>query len=388
MNKISRITDFRFLSTLLAIMLALPFPLKGLTGFYLWLSPFIMLNSVVSLRSFAWLNLIALIILVFVTVSKRWFCHNLCPAGWCCDLVSGINKRKAYTYNRIPNIGKYLAVISLTGAIVGFPLFIFLDPLAIFNGFFTVFSGDFSLIKIILLLGFPLLLFIHLFFPEIWCKKLCPLGGFQEVLADIKSYIKRLSGHGKSETVKHEPARRYILMSGVGIFSGLAIPRYLKPKANSYIRPPASVGTTLFNGLCNRCGNCIRACPAGIIINHLDLNDIISLMTPEINYKSGYCIEECNVCSRVCQTGAITLFDPKAKNQLLMGTAEIILQNCFLVHNKECIRCKESCKYNAIEFISGVNILNMIPKVESRKCVGCGACKVICPGNCITINPI
>jgi NAD-dependent dihydropyrimidine dehydrogenase PreA subunit len=111
-------------------------------------------------------------------------------------------------------------------------------------------------------------------------------------------------------------------------------------------------------------------------------------MTPEISYKSGYCLEECNLCGRVCPTGAITLFDPEAKNLLFMGSADIRLENCLIVNNKECIRCKESCKYNAIKFISGRNILNMIPEVDRRKCVGCGACMVICPKNCITVNPI
>jgi ferredoxin-type protein NapF len=369
-------------------MLALPIPLKGLTGSYLWLSPFIMLNSVIALRSFVWLNIIAMIILIFVTLCKRWFCQNLCPVGFSCDLISGINKKKAYTYNKIPDIGKYLAIISLAGAIVGVPLFIFLDPLAIFHGFFTIFTGAFSLITVISLSGFLLLLSIHVFLPGIWCKKLCPLGGLQEAVNDAKSYIKRISGYGKPETVTPDPVRRYLLMSGMGVLAGLAVPRLLKPKTESHIQPPASVKESLFNSLCNRCGNCIKACPTGIIINRHDLNDIISLMTPEISYKSGYCLEECNLCGRVCPTGAITLFDPEAKNLLFMGSADIRLENCLIVNNKECIRCKESCKYNAIKFISGRNILNMIPEVDRRKCVGCGACMVICPKNCITVNPI
>ncbi|NLN31388.1 MAG: 4Fe-4S binding protein [Bacteroidales bacterium] len=68
-----------------------------------------------------------------------------------------------------------------------------------------------------------------------------------------------------------------------------------------------------FNTLCSRCGNCIRACPARII-HPLTLYDLpLAWMTPVIRFEDGYCLETCNVCSRVCPTGAIELFPPEAK---------------------------------------------------------------------------
>jgi MinD superfamily P-loop ATPase len=96
-----------------------------------------------------------------------------------------------------------------------------------------------------------------LFLPGIWCKELCPPGGLQVAVTEIKSFIKRFTGYGKQETITHDP-----------------------------------------------------------------------------------------------------------------------------------VRCKESCKYNAVVFNSMMNILNMVPEVVSKKCVGCGACMVIYPENCITVNPI
>lgn len=109
-------------------------------------------------------------------------------------------------------------------------------------------------------------------------------------------------------------------------------------------------------------------------------------MTLEVSFKSGYCLETCNLCSRVCSTGAIALFSVSAKSQLFIGTAEVLLGNCLLFNNIECVKCKESCKYGAIEFIAEENILNMIPIVHKNKCVGCGACEVICPAYCIKIK--
>ena len=377
MKNILRISNLRVFSTLLAVLLVIPVSWKGLTGFYTWLSPFIMVNSVLALKSFVWLNIVAFLVLLFVLFSKRWFCYHLCPVGWSCDMVSGLNQRKTFTYKRLPDIGKWLAILSLAAAIVGFPLFIIFDPLAIFNGFFTIFSGKLNLVAIISFSGLPLLLIIHLFFPDVWCTKLCPLGGFQLVIAELK----------KPESSTSNSGRRYFLMSGIGLLAGVTIPRFLKPSAVPIIRPPAAVEPTLFNSLCCRCGNCSKVCPTGIITPHTDPGNILGWMTPEITFKDGYCLETCNLCSRVCPTGAITLFSVEAKSQLFMGRAEVHLENCLLLNNTECVKCKESCKYEAIEFVAEDSFLNVIPVVDTRKCVGCGACAVICPESCIVINP-
>jgi ferredoxin len=387
MKIILRSSNLRALSALVAVLLVIPVFWKGITGFSTWLSPFIMLNSVFTLKSLVWLNLVGFILLIFVLFRKRWFCHYLCPVGWGCDLVSGFNKSKTFTYNRLPDIGKWLAILSLTAAIVGFPLFILFDPIAIFNGFFTIFSNKLILIEIISLSGLPLLLLIHLFFPGLWCAKLCPCGGLQLLIRDIKIQINRFFSKKKPESSTGDPGRRYFLLSAIGLVGGATIPGILKPFPENIIRPPASVEPALFNFLCCRCGNCNKVCPTGIIIPHTDFVNIISWMTPKIIFKSGYCLETCNLCSQVCPSGSITLFDVKAKSQLFIGTAEVKREDCLLLNNKECVKCKESCKYNAIKFLPKDNNLNVIPVIDTKKCVGCGACAVICPASCIAVKP-
>jgi ferredoxin len=276
-------------------------------------------------------------------------------------------------------------MISVSAALVGFPFMIILDPLAVFNGFFSVFSGKLSLLAVLSLSGLPLLLLVHLFLPGIWCAKLCPLGGLQLILSDLADRAGQIFYRRKHESMAHNPGRRYFLMAGTGLLTGAVIPGILKPAGVSCIRPPAAVEPELFNTLCCRCGNCRKACPTGIIVPHTDFNDILSWMTPEISFRSGYCLETCNLCSKVCPSGAIMLFSVSAKSQLFIGSAVINLENCLLANGKECVKCKESCKYDALSFVSQENILKVNPVVDLIKCVGCGACAVVCPAGCISV---
>ena len=387
MKNILRVSNIRALSALLAVLLTIPLSWKGLTGFYTWLSPFIMLNSVFVLKSFVFLNLAGFIIVLLVLLRNRWFCRYLCPVGWSCDLVSRFSRRKTSDYKHLPEIGKWIALLSLAAALAGLPLFILLDPMAIFYSFFTAISVKTTILVIVSLSGFPVLLALHLYFPGIWCNKLCPLGGLQGVLSDIKAQLAILFARKNSEQTSQGASRRLFIASGIGLTAGFLIPGLLKPGDVNYIRPPASVKPELFNTLCIRCGNCIKVCPTGIITHHTLPGSLLAWMTPEVRYADGYCLETCNLCSKVCPSGSITLFNVKAKNQLFMGTAEVHLANCLLTKNTECDRCKVSCKFAALEIVPDYQSLQSKPVIETSRCVGCGACAVICPESTIFMKP-
>jgi len=386
MKRNIRASDIRTVSFFAAVLFALPGLWKGFQGLHVWLSPFLMLNSVFALKSFVFLNLLALPVLVMIILRKRWFCNYLCPAGWCFDKVQKTGRSDKFDYSKVPAIGKWLAITSLTAALFGLPLFVILDPLSIFNGFFVIFSGKPGIAVIISFAFFPLLLLINLVFPGIWCRKLCPLGGLQTGLWDIRLFLSRYFTRSKPGDLPELSGRRYFIMSGVGLVAGLSLRRTIRPSETKTIHPPGATEPALYNVLCSRCGNCIKACPTKILLPDSDFSNPLSWMTPAVSFKSGYCLETCNLCGKVCPTGAITLFSTEAKRSLFMGTAHIRTADCYLSNNRECIKCREACKYNAVAFLQESNIFNMLPAIDPQKCVGCGACEVVCPAGCINIS--
>jgi len=377
----------RIVSTLAAFFLALPLGLKGVTGIYVWTSPFIMLNSVIILKSFVVLNTLGITVLLVTIFKSRFFCRYMCPSGYCCDKVSGISRSRISIHKKMPPVGTWLALVSLAAALAGIPLLILLDPLAIFHGTFSIFSGDLSLVTILSFSGFPLLLTVNYIFPDIWCSRICPLGGLQDILSDIRKRTIRIINRKVPVNDAYSPARRFFLASGLGLISGFAIPKLISPSRSQYLRPPASLEPAKFNILCIRCGNCIKTCPTKIITHHADYNDITSWMTPEIEFINGYCLETCNLCSTVCPTGSITQFSVKTKDRIFMGSAELNYSNCLLAHNKECDRCLAACKYDAVKIVPASRPLLMTPEIDQKKCVGCGACAVICPTSAINMTP-
>lgn len=384
-----KISTVRLLTLVIAMALALPFfSLKGGTGLAAWLSPFILLNSVFLLKSWVALNSLGIIVLIISIFRRRWFCRTLCPVGLVCDSVSKLSQRKKFSLHQIPRLGPIIAISSLGAAIIGFPLFILLDPMAIFNGFFSIFSRPASVAVIGSFLGLPLLWGIHLFFPGIWCSRLCPLGGLLDVFALLKKPI-LLVGSGTPATnksVKTMKERRLFIAGGAGLVAGLMIPRWLQSSPSNHFRPPASLSPELFNTLCVRCGNCIKACPSQIIVHHNSPGSPIAWMTPEVSFQNkGYCLENCNLCGTVCPSGAITQFDVKAKKELVMGSVEIGIEKCLLSQLTECDRCKAICSYKAIKIVPGNSPVTMKPEVDIQKCVGCGACAAVCPPETISM---
>jgi len=374
----------RFFSTLAAVALSLPCITGVASGIYVWLSPNIMLASAIALRSMVLLNLLGIAVLLLCIFRKRWFCNMLCPTGWCCHCVS--NKAHRKRLDRIPvNTGKVIALFTIASAIFGYPLLLWIDPLVIFNNFFTVFRfKELSISLIAVLSVFPVIVFSQWLLPHSWCTKVCPLGGIQDILWWLRSAFHSIVAKRSTKTVQqHFMTRRELLASFSGCVAGGFLSA-MKTERNQTLLPPASLETHQFETVCLRCGNCIRACPTHIIKRNTHPAYWYAWMTPRIDFTEGYCLKDCTICGTVCPSGAISPFTVPAKKILTIGKARIDIENCLLQIPEECGHCKNVCAYDAVN-ITATGDTKTLPLFDETRCVGCGACAQICPNEIIQI---
>lgn len=200
------------------------------------------------------------------------------------------------------------------------------------------------------------------------------------LLIDIKSYLTRRI----SENHTTNPGRRLFIGSAAGAIAAFSLPRLVKDYDTNVIRPPAALEGIKLYSICTRCGSCIKACPTRILTE--DIRITPAFLTPKVIFADGYCLETCNSCGVVCPSGAITSFRVEAKSQIRMGIAEIITKNCLLTSLKECDRCKAVCPYDAVEILPSADNLAAVSVISGDNCVGCGACKIVCPVACISVK--
>lgn len=372
----------RILSLTVAIIFALPLSLGAFTGFYLWLSPYLFLNAALSTRVFSTFHLCGFVlVLILLFQRRRWFCRTLCPTGLLCDAASKISIQRKRPVSFL-FIQKPLFLLSMIIAALGVPVLVVLDPINLLYMALDGFSVSISTAVVIKMLPLLGLLLLHIFFPHFWCQRICPLGGMQDYIADSKLFLREI-GTGKS--VKYLDKRRYFLTGLFGLGCGLAFPPYISRQSRKSLRPPGAVAESRFVTTCARCGNCIKACPTGILHSTIDPYNLVSVLTPKVFFTDAYCLPECIRCGEVCPSGAIHSFTAGQKQHLVIGIARIDLDGCLLRHNRECDRCKAVCAYNAIAMQKEPDGFSTIPVVVKDRCNGCGACKIICPAEAVDI---
>ena len=339
------------------------------------LSPLLSLLGALAARAATAWTLLGLPVLVLAFFRSRWFCRWLCPVGFATEGIGRLNKKGARRFAKWPHFGRWLLLLLLGGAAAGWPLCIWLDPLAIFNGFFSAWKAPLTWSAFALAAGFPLVLLLSWVVPHTWCHRLCPLGALQDLLA----FLRR---QGRRERAAPEPAqpvygRRTFLGVAAGGAIALAFRRLRRDQATP-IRPPGARPEDQFTGLCARCGACIRACPYGILHPDFGESGLAGFLTPVVDYSRANCFEYCNECTKVCPTGAIERLALEAKRNRAMGLAVVGREKCLAwTYRQYCMVCQEFCPYLAIaaEEHEGVNCPVVLPDM----CRGCGACQVACP---------
>jgi len=358
------------------------------------LSPFVAIGSAVAGRTLLVTTPLGLLVALLVVWRPRWFCRVACPVGLMIEQVGRLRPHARPRVSRVPPIGQWVVLLTLAGAVVGYPLLLWLDPLALFNGFFTGWRQPLNVEGLAVGIGLPLVLLLGLLWPFLWCRRLCPLGATQDLLA----LLRRL-GRRREREALHAPrpgrswplARRSVLAMGVGAGAAAAAARWAQGSAPRPIRPPGSIDESRFAGVCIRCGNCIRACPERIIQPDLGRHGLAGLLTPVLSFDCAYCLEDCTRCGEVCPSGAIARLSLAQKQATAVGLAKIDMLACFLSQNIECGVCAGVCPYEAIEIDFDENTYESTITVVADKCTGCGACEMACmtsPKKAIRVYPL
>jgi len=129
-------------------------------------------------------------------------------------------------------------------------------------------------------------------------------------------------------------------------------------------RPPWAVEESLFIERCDRCRECLSACPEGILI-------IGSGGFPEVDFSRGGCTF-CEECLHVCKPLALEAGDSPWRIK-----AEI-LPNCLSLNAVVCRSCGEACEEEAIRFrLERGGVAR--PVIDLGQCNGCGECYGVCP---------
>jgi len=142
------------------------------------------------------------------------------------------------------------------------------------------------------------------------------------------------------------------------------------------IRPPWARNTDTFTDICERCGACRTACPAGIIVTG-------GGGFPEVDFQKGAC-SFCGRCAEVCRSGALLRNGQRDDGAPWAVTARIG-GGCLAVQGVVCRLCEEQCEEAAIRFRLALGGY-ALPEIDGEACNGCGACVAPCPAQSIEMR--
>jgi ferredoxin-type protein NapF len=364
-------------------------PTKSAPRYAIEVSPFAAVCSGIALHKISAAAGFGLAFACIAMLKRRWFCRYICPTGLLLEGVANIGNKKVSWWSQWPPIGRYAALLTIAGAVIGYPVLLWMDPLAIFSSTLAVFRAAGILTGILAGMVLAILILLSLTSGAFWCARLCPLGGTQELLALAGGSLvkkKQLAkptecGQPSLKLRLASSTRRAFLVGAAGIGVGWLAEKVGAARGEQApLRPPGAVDEKRFAGLCMRCGNCIRVCPSKIIGPDIGQAGIAGLLAPVIRYEKNYCIEDCRSCTQVCPSGALREMNLEQKRRYIIGEALVDGTLCLVpLGRKDCDACVRSCPFDAIQIRWDEEKYLAYPVVITEKCNGCGACEVACP---------
>jgi ferredoxin-type protein NapF len=340
-------------------------------------SPFVAVGSTLAARDLGWLSALAFPFLLLAWGIPRVLCRYVCPVGLLQENVARLRRGPHHAWRRFPASGVWLAAATLGAAALGYPLFLWLDPYAIFHSGLNAWRTPLTVASLLVGATLPALLLLELAVPQLWCQRLCPLGGTQDLLSRLRRWTTRL-------TRRHPPPPAWIASRGRRTFlaavagaAGAVAAKSVRSQPPA-LRPPGALPEDMFTGVCVRCGNCAQVCPSHIIQPDL-AGSLTGLLAPRLNFTADFCRESCHRCGQVCPSRAITRLALPDKRRAVIGEARVDLETCLMALGKECNACVQGCPYEAVSIASGADGFSSQPRVDPTRCNGCGACEAVCP---------
>jgi len=141
--------------------------------------------------------------------------------------------------------------------------------------------------------------------------------------------------------------------------------------SRGYLRPPGAVPEKEFTTLCNKCGDCIKACPEEVLFPSAGKEEAGGY--PVFNPRAKACFL-CSPmhCVNACKTGALKPVEDISKVEI--GKARINPALCKAREGDECRLCHDFCPLSG----KAVIILGGVPSIQALECVGCGQCEYHC----------
>lgn len=163
-----------------------------------------------------------------------------------------------------------------------------------------------------------------------------------------------------------DPRRRSFLRGRLGEASAASVAE--RPRPPWSLQPDAA-----FTSACTRCGDCLRACPRGVL--HAGDGGY-----PEIRFEAAGC-SLCGDCAAACKTSAI---DRKAVPEAFRWRVAIDA-TCLNRRGVECRVCGDACETRALRFVPARGGIAQL-QVDAVACTGCGDCVSVCPVRAITLR--
>ena len=157
------------------------------------------------------------------------------------------------------------------------------------------------------------------------------------------------------------------------LFRRLVKPKPVELPESIYPRPPWAQDNQTFLALCNRCDQCIDACPQRVIRRSEESHPVLERL-PVLSLDYGRC-NFCSLCVDQCPTGALN----KEDGRRIQAVARVS-GHCQLALNQPCDFCVDACEEDAIR------IEDQRVQIDEALCTGCGECSLDCYDKAITLH--